>query len=58
MQSQKNDNDSKDIEPLIATVYDLSKTGNLTIKFSRPIIKPPIEIRYQNETDKRRLLNS
>lgn len=59
MLSQRKSKDSSDAEPLKATVYDLSRTGNLTIKFSKPIIKPPIEIHsLNNKTDAagRRLL--
>ena len=55
MLRQKNLSYEKDLEPLKATIYDLSKTGNLTIMFSKPIIKPPIEIRNLNETYLRRL---
>ena len=33
------------MEPLRASVYDLSAAGNLTITFSRPIIVPPIRVR-------------
>ena len=32
------------MEPLRASVYDLSAAGNLTITFSRPIIVPPIRV--------------
>jgi len=37
-----------DAPPLIASVFDLSPTGNLTIVFNKPIIQPPI--RVFNET--------
>lgn len=31
-------------EPLTAQIYDITKAGNLTIVFSKPIILPPIEL--------------
>ena len=31
-------------EPLTAQIYDITKAGNLTIVFNKPIILPPIEL--------------
>lgn len=35
---------NKPVKPLTAAIYDLTKTGNLTIVFDKPIILPPIEL--------------
>ena len=34
----------KIVEPLGAQIYDITKSGNLTIVFSKPIILPPIDV--------------
>ena len=54
---KKQRQDESEVEPLVATLYSLSQTGNLTIMFSKPIIKPPIEVHEVTEIaeDKRRL---
>ena len=44
MLSQKQKGSDVSIEPLEAKVQSLSRTGNLTITFNKPIILPPIEI--------------
>ena len=37
-------------EPLLANVYSLSNTGNLTISFSKPIEIPPINVHNETES--------
>lgn len=54
-QNQTAEEDDVNTEPLVARIFDLSQTGNLTIIFSRPIILPPIKI---EEIDQGRMLQS
>ena len=42
LSSKKSTVEKNELEPFLVKPYSLSQTGNLTIWFSKPIIKPPI----------------